>query len=235
MDKIKVLMIGPGSPDAANAGLGLVVDELKKVLSTKLSLISIEPKDVKGGEKEELVTSFSEKEVVQDLVRISISTTIDPYSYFEPVTEQEVESKESEVKKIYEEFTESVTKASGQHDFDLIYAHDWIGMEAAMELQEQSGKPLVLHIHSLDIDRLGANHKSWIYDIERLAILKADAIIAVSEYTKNRIVDNYSGDPAKITVAYPGIPALSRRKAKTNPVDKIHRLVALGLEPINRG
>jgi len=219
MNKIKVLMIGPGSPSAANSGVGIVANELKANLSAKVNLISLEPEELK-----EVVSNgsslFSDKEVVQDIVRVSVNSTLNPYSYFEAEDIAEMERSTSSVRKLYEEFTESVVEQSNEFDFDLIYAHDWTGMEAAMMLQEKSGKPLVIHVHSLDTDRLGGNHRSWVFDIEKAAILVADAIIAVSEYTKDAIVSLYGGDPAKITVVYPAVPTMLKGKPKTKPFDK---------------
>jgi glycogen(starch) synthase len=220
MKNLRVLMIGPGVPDAANSGLGIVVEELRKVLTAKVSLISIEPGEIAPRKKQENKKGFTDEEVIRDLVRVSVTETLDTYSYFEPVTYFDTDVVSSTVKKKYDEYTEAVVNASLEYEFDVIYAHDWVGMEAAMILQEESGKPLVLHIHSLDIDRLGANHKSWVYDIEHSAIEMADAIIAVSQYSKDKIVNHYGGDPAKITVIYPALPDYGQADLKLQPMDQ---------------
>lgn len=219
MQNLKVLMIGPGLPDAANSGLGIVAEELRQVLNSKVSLISVEPGDIESDQQETVISEFTDDRVVKDMVRISVTETLDSYSYFEPET-LETEKVSSEVKEKYTVYTESVVSSSSDIDFDLIYVHDWLGMEAGMVLQEESSKPLVLHIHSLDVDRLGSNHKSWVYDIERSAIEKADAIIAVSNYTKDKIVAKYDGDPAKITVIHPALPAYERSVSESEPVDQ---------------
>jgi glycosyltransferase involved in cell wall biosynthesis len=213
-------MIGPGAPDAANSGLGIVADELRRVLTTKVKLVSVEPADLNKQKQEPISSVITEKEVVEDLVRVSVTESLDSYSYFEPTTYFDTKVVSSEVKKKYDEFTEAVVTVSNDYDFDLIYVHDWVGMEAAMILQEESAKPLVIHIHSLDVDRLGANHKSWVFDIERSAIEKADAIISVSNYTKQKIIDQYHGDPAKVKVVYPALPEFDRSALEVAPIDK---------------
>ena len=213
-------MIGPGAPDAANSGLGIVAEELRRVLTSKVSLISIEPGALVPHKKTSAQVSITDEEVVRELVRVSVTETLDSYSYFEPVTYFDTDVVNSEVKKKYDKYTEAVVHHSLEFDFDLIYVHDWLGMEAAMLLQEESAKPLVLHIHSLDVDRLGANHKSWVYDIEQSAIEKADAIIAVSNYTRDRIIHQYAGDPSKITVVHPALPDYERAEDSSQPLDQ---------------
>ena len=37
--------------------------------------------------------------------------------------------------------------------FDLVHAHDWMTFEAATAVAAASGKPLVLQIHSTELDR----------------------------------------------------------------------------------
>src|SRR3954462_3182068 len=37
-------------------------------------------------------------------------------------------------------------------DFDLIHAHDWLTFRAGMRARELSGKPLVVHVHSVESD-----------------------------------------------------------------------------------
>ena len=212
-------MIGPGAPDAANSGLGIVVEELRKVLTSKLALISIEPGEAAPRKRKLENRGFTDEEVIQDIIRVPVRETLDSYSYFEPATYFDTDVHSSAVKKKYDEYTEAVVNNSMEFDFDLIYVHDWVGMEAGMILQEETGKPMVLHIHSLDIDRLGANHKSWVYDIEHSAIMQADAIIAVSEYSKDKIVNVYGGDPAKVTVIYPALPDFGQDELNQEPLD----------------
>ncbi len=92
-------------------------------------------------------------------------------------------------------------------DFDLIYAHDWLTFPAAVALKERCHKPFIAHIHALEFDRAGES--SWRHSvislIEQYGLQAADKIIAVSQYTKNKIIECYGIDPAKITVAHNGI------------------------------
>ena len=94
--------------------------------------------------------------------------------------------------------------------FDVIHAHDWMTIPAAMHAQKISGKPLILHIHALEFDRSGDHINQDIYDMERRGMSLADHIIAVSHYTKNMIVNRYAILPDKITVVH---NAVSRAEA----------------------
>lgn len=88
---------------------------------------------------------------------------------------------------------------------DIIYAHDWLTMLAALEAKRYSHKPVVLHIHALETDRSGLWVDKRIFAIEKYGLSQADRIIAVSKYTKNNIVQHYNIAPEKITVIYNGI------------------------------
>jgi glycosyltransferase involved in cell wall biosynthesis len=95
--------------------------------------------------------------------------------------------------------------------FDIIHAHDWMTVFAGLHAKRVSGKPFILHIHSLEFDRSGEKINQEIFDIERKGMMGADHIIAVSYYTKNMIVSRYGIPPEKISVAH---NAVSRCEGK---------------------
>jgi len=86
--------------------------------------------------------------------------------------------------------------------FDVIHAHDWMTVPAALMARRISGRPLVLHVHSLEYDRSGENVNGGILAIEREGMEKADRIIAVSHRTKRMITERYAIPPEKISVVY---------------------------------
>ncbi|HUH66166.1 MAG TPA: glycosyltransferase family 4 protein, partial [Syntrophales bacterium] len=96
------------------------------------------------------------------------------------------------------------------HSFDIIHAHDWMTVFAGLYARRVSGKPLVLHIHSLEFDRSGEHMNRDIYYLERYGMVLCDHIIAVSNYTKNMIVKHYGIDADKISVVH---NAVSRAEA----------------------
>ncbi|HUR62585.1 MAG TPA: glycosyltransferase family 4 protein [Candidatus Thermoplasmatota archaeon] len=93
-------------------------------------------------------------------------------------------------------------------DADVLHAHDWITVPAALELKRLTGKPLVLTMHSLENDRsAGFCPQQWIADIERQGVHGADRVIAVSHYTKKLLVEQYGVPTGKIVPVHNGIDA----------------------------
>lgn len=86
--------------------------------------------------------------------------------------------------------------------FDVIHAHDWMTVPAALIARRISGKPLVLHVHSLEYDRSGENVNPEIRAMEQEGLDRADRIIAVSHRTKRMIEERYGTDPGKIAVVH---------------------------------
>lgn len=103
-------------------------------------------------------------------------------------------------------FTQTVLQLVEGRNFDIIHAHDWLTMQAGAALKEKLGIPLVVHIHSLEIDRVGpqaCRADNPIYRIEYIGMTAADLVIPVSHYTKNRIAEYYPGvEGSKVHVVY---------------------------------
>lgn len=88
----------------------------------------------------------------------------------------------------------AATLAQSEH-FDIIHAHDWLTFPAGIAAKTVSGKPLVIHVHATEFDRSGEQVNRNVYEIERRGMVVADRIIAVSNYTRNIIINRY-GIPA---------------------------------------
>ena len=80
--------------------------------------------------------------------------------------------------------------------FDVIHAHDWLTYYAGIAAKEVSGKPLVVHMHATEFDRSGENINTQIYAIERGGMEAADLVMAVSNLTRNIVINKY-GIPAE--------------------------------------
>lgn len=88
----------------------------------------------------------------------------------------------------------------------IIHAHDWLTYEAGMYAKKLSGAPLVAHVHATEFDRAGGDSGNpLIHDIEQHGLLMADRIIAVSNATKQIIVDKYHIPADKIEVVHNSI------------------------------
>lgn len=110
---------------------------------------------------------------------------------------------------LYEQAVASLMQKTGQ-GFDVVHAHDWLTFRAALRIKQLKGWPLVVHLHSIEADRSGQQHggNPLVREIESLAMLMADQIIAVSEHTKQSIIREYDIPPDKITVVHNSINPL---------------------------
>lgn len=90
-------------------------------------------------------------------------------------------------------------------EHDVIHAHDWLTILAAIEAKKYSKKPLIFHVHALETDRSGLFVDKRIFAIEKYGMEQADKVITVSQYTKNIAVKYYGIDPEKIVVVHNGI------------------------------
>ena len=88
---------------------------------------------------------------------------------------------------------------------DVVHAHDWLTYEAGILAKKNFGIPLVTHVHATEFDRGGeTGGNPLIRQIEYEGLVWADKIIAVSQATKNIIMENYGIPGEKIDVAYNG-------------------------------
>lgn len=103
-------------------------------------------------------------------------------------------------------FEKSVGRLVDSREFDVIHAHDWLTFRAGLRAKAQSGCPLILHVHSIERDRAGGNDGNpLVREIEALAFLMADRIVAVSAHTKRMIMKDYDIPSDKIDVVHNSI------------------------------
>jgi len=90
--------------------------------------------------------------------------------------------------------------------FDVIHAHDWLTFRAALRAKQQTGLPLIVHFHSVERDRAGGGvGNPLVREIEEMALMMADRVIAVSQHTKDMIVQDYDIPASKIQVVHNSI------------------------------
>ena len=119
---------------------------------------------------------------------------------------------------LFEEVARYALRAASiarQESFDVIHAHDWLSFPAAIEAKRVSGRPFVAHVHATEYDRTGNMAPDGrIVEIERAGLETADRIIAVSDFTRRKIVEAYGIAADKIDVVHNAIdepaPAVGR-------------------------
>ncbi len=146
----------------------------------------------------------------------------------------------SELEARVSQYAQEVLKFARAHadEFDLVHAHDWMTLPAAMAIKKELGKPYIAHIHSTEYDRSLTNDlNTYIGYSEEEGMRLADQVVTVSYYTKRVLVEKYAINPEKIEVVHNGIVPLlqdlndiPRTFAKNRPV-----IVFMGRLTIQKG
>ncbi|MGC9335359.1 MAG: glycogen synthase [Anaerolineae bacterium] len=113
----------------------------------------------------------------------------------------------------------------------VVHAHTWYVQFAGFLAKKLWGVPFVLTTHSLEplrpwkVEQLGnAYHlSSW---IEHNGITEADAVIAVSQETRNDVLRHFPVDPDKVKVIHNGIDL-----EEYQPDPRVDALVERGVDP----
>jgi len=118
-------------------------------------------------------------------------------------------------------YTEIVRRLASNLEFDIIHVHDWMTCPAGVVLQKDFRKPLVAHIHSLNVDRLGSEKRDWIFTTEKQALKNADIIIPVSQYTGSIIREFYRIPEKKIFPVHNGVEKVHPFRSEKNFPEKL--------------
>lgn len=100
-------------------------------------------------------------------------------------------------------FAHNVAQLVDSTEFDIIHAHDWLTFKAAMLAKQKTGKPLIAHVHATQFDQSAGGHGNpEVRDIEYAALMMADQVFAVSQYTKDVLAREYGIPADKIHVVH---------------------------------
>lgn len=116
-------------------------------------------------------------------------------------------------------------------DADIVHCHTWYTHFGGILAKLNYGIPLVITVHSLEPlrpwkrEQLGGGYdfSCW---VEKTALEMADAVIAVSEGTRNDVLKHFNIDPKRIHIIYNGIDPAEYRK-----VDSAPALQRFGIDP----
>jgi glycogen(starch) synthase len=210
---MKVLMIGPASANSSNYGMGVATAQIAQFLASNCELTIVSPTQASEMEssvsKSTLQVQITEgltdqKQVDAHAVHIQLQSELPAYIYHDEQIKAETTEKGSikteSIQSQLTTFSKNVVVAVSELAFDVVYAHDWLSIDAAIDLKNKSGKPFILHIHSLDYDRTGKNSRSWIYELEKKGMEQADTVIAVSNYHAEIMTLHYAIPTKKIKV-----------------------------------
>ncbi|MFA6437596.1 MAG: glycosyltransferase family 4 protein [Candidatus Paceibacterota bacterium] len=203
-----VLMIGWEYPPLNSGGLGVACQGLVNSLSAiGINIVFYLPQRITNiNQKKGVVFNFIDCAFFKEADKNFLYT----YTYL-------IDSNKGKSVKFYKNggtlvelvkiYANKLLENTKDYNFDIIHAHDWLTVPAALALREISKKPLILHIHATEFDRAGGIYSlnSEIASIEKEGLIRADKVIAVSQYTKEKIVNLYNILPERIEVVHNGI------------------------------
>ncbi len=210
MDDLRVLMFGWELPPENSGGLGVACLGLSQKLNKKgVNLTFVVPRKTEKMEKDffDLMSADVNYEEV-----VEIESCLTPYLH--PEKYKKYKSVLCEENNIYgdtlfdevKRYRKCARKVAVHKDFDIIHAHDWLSFGAGIEAKKLTGKPLVVHVHATEFDRGGGTGvDKRVYELEKEGLKFADKIIAVSNYTKNIIIEKYGIEETKVEVAHNGV------------------------------
>ena len=222
---MRILTFGWDYPPMRNGGLGVACHGLtEELIESGVEVIFVLPREQPTvGKNRFLFANVAPAQVY------SIKSPLAPYkssqAFFEMFLPggKRVRFSRSVIEEVHR-YAEAAARIAETEEFDLIHAHDWTAYLAGVAAKRVSLKPLVLHVHATSFDQAGGgNVDPEIYRLERHAFNTADSVVAISNYTRDIVVDRYGISPKKVEVVHNGIkpqqparlrPALAELKAQ---------------------
>ena len=141
-----------------------------------------------------------------DQEEISKTLTVKGFPYENAV----FNSSNEKLKAVFKTLSTGIHMNAEEIDADIVHCHTWYAHFAGIIAKLCYGIPLVITTHSLEPlrpwkrEQLGRGYdaSSW---IEKTALEMADALIAVSEETKEDVLKYFDVDEDKVKVIYNGI------------------------------
>ena len=127
-----------------------------------------------------------------------------------PYENETFKNADDKLKAVFQTLSTGLHMNADVIDADVVHCHTWYAHFAGIIAKLCYGVPLVITTHSLEPlrpwkrEQLGRGYdaSSW---IEKTAIEMADALIAVSEETKEDVLKHFNVDENKVKVIYNGI------------------------------
>lgn len=204
---MKILMLGWELPPHNSGGLGVACYHLSKALA-------------QHGASIDFILPYSARHSNVDYMNVHSATKLTPLHRFgamgaydnkgvdildlDQVDMRDLQTMRG-LQKRYIKYVERFVRKTGSPD--VIHAHDWLTIEAGLRAKELTDAPLIVHVHATEFDRAGSHNggNPIIHEIEYNGLMMADRIIAVSNITKQIIVQKYGIPADKIEVIHNAI------------------------------
>ena len=121
-------------------------------------------------------------------------------------------------------------------EFDVIHAHDWLTYLAGIAAKELTGKPLVVHVHATSYDRGSEDMiDTRVLAIEKRGMQAADKVVAVSELTRNIVINKYGISPDKVVAVHNAVDFSGRENLEVERGVKEKVVTFLGRITFQKG
>jgi glycosyltransferase involved in cell wall biosynthesis len=105
-----------------------------------------------------------------------------------------------------------------QEKFDVVHVHDWMTYPAGLAAREESGRPLLAHVHATEFSRsAGQGGDPFIRAIEHAALKRADRVLCVSRFTAGVVRRRYGVDPLRIRIIHNAIDGAVAASPRSEP------------------
>jgi len=197
---MKTLLLTNEYPPHIYGGAGVHVEFLSRELA---KLVDVE------------VRSFGDQDVDQGMLRVR-GYGLDETGFTVPKT----------LTPVFGAFARNVAMAATNVDADVVHCHTWYSHLGGITVKQAYGIPLLLTTHSLEPlrpwkrEQLGGGYdlSAW---VERTAIEMADAVIAVSEGTREDVLRLFDVKPERVHVIHNGIDLdLYQKTASTAALER---------------
>lgn len=231
-------MFGWEFPPFNSGGLGTACEGLTKALSAKgTEIVFVLPKKVDLNINYAKLV-FGDKNSSFYVVNSLLKSYLNPDSYAQEFfMNNNPRNYGVSLMEEVERYGKIAEEIAMNENFDVIHAHDWLTFKAGIAAKMVSGKKLVVHVHATEFDRTGGQgNNQLVYDIEKQGMHEADLIIAVSNYTKNKIIENYGISPEKIRVVHNSVDFENYTLSKLSKLKENNKIVLyLGRLTIQKG
>lgn len=197
---MKVLMLGWELPPHNSGGLGVACFNLCKSLSKRNISIDFAVPYIAEHNIEFMNVKYVINQDIKAIQKSGLAYESYKYEYKDGTI---IEHSLMDQVNFYRDNINSVIK---NRSYRMIHAHDWLTFKAAIRAKEILNVPLIAHVHATEFDRAGGKEgNKLVHEIEYMGLLNADKIIAVSNLTRDLIINKYNIPKNKIDVVHNSI------------------------------
>jgi len=173
-------------------------------------------KEVLESEKQLLVNNRSMKSDSLALFKDALSYYRERYNDINTklmVAKKDESKTQKRLAKLQERFNSYNQDIAKKYAPDIIHSHDWLTFPGGVAAKKVTGKPLITHVHSTEIDRTGGHYPNpYVYKIEKRGLDDSERVVSVSNFTKNILVNDYAINPDKIKIVHNGCEQMTKKE-----------------------